>query len=147
MSDLVTAGDIAAVFLERCGVDHAFGVISIHNMPVLDGVFRRNKINFVPARSEGGAVNMADANARVRGGLGVADLAQRTFAALALGLGDLAPYQNAQNAAIQNNHHHEPPLVTLNNRLTDLPSMKSGLVKVEDSKGFLVIDSLKKNLF
>ena len=85
MSDLVTAGDIAAVFLERCGVDHAFGVISIHNMPVLDGVFRRNKINFVPARSEGGAVNMADANARVRGGLGVAVSSTGTAAGNACG--------------------------------------------------------------
>ena len=85
MSDLVTAGDIAAVFLERCGVEHAFGVISIHNMPVLDGIFRRNKINFVPARSEGGAVNMADANARVRGGLGVAVSSTGTAAGNACG--------------------------------------------------------------
>lgn len=72
MSELVTAGDIAAAFLERSGVEHAFGVISIHNMPILDAISRRGKIHFVPARSEGGAVNMADANARVRGGLGVA---------------------------------------------------------------------------
>ena len=85
MSDLATAGDIAAVFLERCGVEHAFGVISIHNMPVLDGIFRRNKITFVPARSEGGAVNMADANARVRGGLGVAVSSTGTAAGNACG--------------------------------------------------------------
>ena len=85
MSELVTAGDIAAVFLERCGVEHAFGVISIHNMPMLDGIFRRNKINFVPARSEGGAVNMADANARVRGGLGVAMSSTGTAAGNACG--------------------------------------------------------------
>ncbi len=85
MSDLATAGDIAAVFLERCGVEHAFGVISIHNMPVLDGIFRRNKITFVPARSEGGAVNMADANARVRGGLGVAVSSTGTAAGKACG--------------------------------------------------------------
>jgi acetolactate synthase-1/2/3 large subunit len=85
MSDLVTAGDIAAVFLERCDVKHAFGVISIHNMPILDGIFRRNEINFVPARSEGGAVNMADANARVRGGLGVAISSTGTAAGNACG--------------------------------------------------------------
>jgi len=85
MSDLVTAGDIAAVFLERCGIEHAFGVISIHNMPILDGIFRRDKITFVPARSEGGAVNMADANARVRGGLGVAVSSTGTAAGNACG--------------------------------------------------------------
>jgi acetolactate synthase-1/2/3 large subunit len=65
-------GDLVAAFLERCGVTTAFGVISIHNMPVLDAFGRRNRIRFVPARGEAGAVNMADAYARVRGGLGVA---------------------------------------------------------------------------
>ena len=85
MSDLVTAGDIAAAFLEKCGVEHVFGVISIHNMPILDAISRRNKTGFVPARSEGGAVNMADANARVRGGLGVAVSSTGTAAGNACG--------------------------------------------------------------
>ena len=85
MSDIVTAGDIAAIFLERCGVKHTFGVISIHNMPMLDGIFRRKKINFIAARSEGGAVNMADASARVRGGLGVAVSSTGTAAGNACG--------------------------------------------------------------
>ncbi|MEK9644605.1 MAG: thiamine pyrophosphate-binding protein [Alphaproteobacteria bacterium] len=84
-TDLVTAGDIAAAFLEKCGVEHAFGVISIHNMPILDAISRRNRIGFVPARSEGGAVNMADANARVRGGLGVAVSSTGTAAGNACG--------------------------------------------------------------
>lgn len=85
MSEQVTAGDIAAAFLERCGVEHAFGVISIHNMPILDAIARRNMIGFIPARSEGGAVNMADANARVRGGLGVAVSSTGTAAGNACG--------------------------------------------------------------
>ena len=85
MSEQVTAGDIAAAFLERCGVEHAFGVISIHNMPILDAIARRNKIRFIPARSEGGAVNMADASARVRGGLGVAVSSTGTAAGNACG--------------------------------------------------------------
>ncbi len=85
MSELVTAGDVAAAFLERCGVEHAFGVISIHNMPILDAISRRNKVTFIPARSEGGAVNMADANARVRGGLGVAVSSTGTAAGNACG--------------------------------------------------------------
>lgn len=86
MSDeKVTVGDVAVAFLERCGVEHAFGVISIHNMPILDAIARRNKVGFVPARSEGGAVNMADANARVRGGLGVAVSSTGTAAGNACG--------------------------------------------------------------
>lgn len=31
-----TVGNVVARFLEHCGVTTAFGVISIHNMPVLD---------------------------------------------------------------------------------------------------------------
>jgi acetolactate synthase-1/2/3 large subunit len=32
----VTVGAVVAAFLEQCGVKAAFGVISIHNMPILD---------------------------------------------------------------------------------------------------------------
>ncbi|MCW5771002.1 MAG: thiamine pyrophosphate-binding protein [Rhodospirillaceae bacterium] len=66
-----TVGDLVAAFLEECGVATAFGVISIHNMPILDAFARRNRIRFVAARGEQGALNMADAYARVSGGLGV----------------------------------------------------------------------------
>jgi acetolactate synthase-1/2/3 large subunit len=66
-----TVGDLTAAFLEACGVDTAFGVISIHNMPILDAFGRRNRTRFVPARGEAGALNMADAYARISGGLGV----------------------------------------------------------------------------
>ena len=43
MSERVTAGDVVVAFLESCGVEHAFGVISIHNMPVLDAFHRRKR--------------------------------------------------------------------------------------------------------
>ena len=64
-------GDLVAEFLQAAGVDIAFGVISVHNIPMLDGIGRRNAIRFVPARGEMGAGHMADACARVRQGLGV----------------------------------------------------------------------------
>jgi acetolactate synthase I/II/III large subunit len=67
----ITVGELVAQFLEHCGVRAAFGVISIHNMPMLDAVHRRGQIRFVPARGEAGATNMADACARVSGSLGV----------------------------------------------------------------------------
>ncbi|MDA0238800.1 MAG: thiamine pyrophosphate-binding protein, partial [Proteobacteria bacterium] len=68
----VTVGELIALYLENYGVETAFGVISIHNMPILDAIGRRGKIRFVPSRGEAGAVNMADAYARVRGDIGVA---------------------------------------------------------------------------
>jgi acetolactate synthase I/II/III large subunit len=64
-------GDIVARFLADIGVTTVFGVISIHNMPVLDAIHRQQRIRFVPARGEAGAMNMADAYARVAGSLGV----------------------------------------------------------------------------
>ena len=70
-SNTMTVGEYIAAALEACGVSAAFGVISIHNMPILDAVARRGAIRFVAARGEAGALNMADAYARVRGGLGV----------------------------------------------------------------------------
>ena len=69
---MTTTGDVAAAVLEACGVKAAFGVISVHNMAILDAIGRRGRIRFVAARGEAGAVNMADAHARVGDGLGVA---------------------------------------------------------------------------
>jgi acetolactate synthase-1/2/3 large subunit len=86
MSDRkMTVGEVAAALLERCGVDLAFGVISIHNMPILDAFHRRGKIRFVPARGEAGAANMADAAARVGGRLGVVVTSTGTAAGNAAG--------------------------------------------------------------
>lgn len=85
MPEQITVGELTARFLEACGVDTAFGVISIHNMPILDAFGRRNTIRFVPTRGEAGAVNMADAFARVRGNLGVAVTSTGTAAGNAAG--------------------------------------------------------------
>ena len=85
MSERISAGELVAALLESAGVDTAFGVISIHNMPMLDAIGQRNRIRFVPARGEAGAVNMADANARVSGGLGVAFTSTGTGAGNACG--------------------------------------------------------------
>ena len=64
-------GDLVAEFLAAAGVNTAFGIVSIHNIPILDAIGRRKAIRFVPARGEMGAGHMADAYARVSGGLGV----------------------------------------------------------------------------
>jgi acetolactate synthase I/II/III large subunit len=80
-----TVGELIVAFLERCGVTTAFGVISIHNMPILDAIHSRGAIRYVGARGEAGAVNMADGLARVSGGLGVAFTSTGTAAGNAAG--------------------------------------------------------------
>ena len=80
-----TVGDFIAHYLAEIGVTTAFGVISIHNMPILDAIARQGRIRFVPARGEAGAMNMADAFARVTGGLGVCFTSTGTAAGNAAG--------------------------------------------------------------
>ncbi|WP_414441416.1 thiamine pyrophosphate-binding protein [Burkholderia sp. 22PA0106] len=85
MSNTTTVGELIAAFLEQCGVQTAFGVISIHNMPILDAINTRGNIRYVGARGEAGALNMADGLARVSGGLGVAFTSTGTAAGNAAG--------------------------------------------------------------
>ena len=78
-------GDLIAHALAEIGVTTVFGVISIHNMPILDAIARQGRIRFVPARSEAGAMNMADAYARVSRSLGVLITSTGTAAGNAAG--------------------------------------------------------------
>lgn len=66
-TNTVPVADLVVAELEAAGVREAFGVISLHNMPFLDAMRRRGVIRFITARGEAGAVNMADAAARVSG--------------------------------------------------------------------------------
>ena len=78
-------GDLIAHALAEIGVTTVFGVISIHNMPILDAIARQGRIRFVPARGEAGAMNMADAYARVSRSLGVVITSTGTAAGNAAG--------------------------------------------------------------
>jgi acetolactate synthase-1/2/3 large subunit len=78
-------GDLIGHALAEFGVTTVFGVISIHNMPILDAIARQDRIRFVPARGEAGAMNMADAYARVSRTLGVVITSTGTAAANAAG--------------------------------------------------------------
>ncbi len=82
---LETVGDAIARHLADIGVTMAFGVISIHNLPILDAIARQGRIRFVPARGEAGAMNMADAFARVSQSLGVVITSTGTGAGNAAG--------------------------------------------------------------
>jgi len=71
LTKLETVSDAIAKYMADIGISVIFGVISIHNMPILDAIARQNKIRFVPTRGEAGAINMADSYSRVSGNLGV----------------------------------------------------------------------------
>lgn len=71
MASDYTVGDLVAEFLDAIGVATAFGIASVHNIPMLDAIGRRNRIRFVMARGELGGAHMADGYARATGGLGV----------------------------------------------------------------------------
>lgn len=82
---IATVGDYVAHYLAEIGITRIFGVISIHNMPILDAIARQDRIRFIPARGEAGAMNMADAYARVSGELGVCLTSTGTAAGNAAG--------------------------------------------------------------
>ena len=74
MGDLMkdyNVGDLVSEFLHQIDVKDVFGVVSVHNIPMLDAIGRRNHIRMIPARGEMGAGHMADGYARAHNGLGV----------------------------------------------------------------------------
>ena len=71
MADQYTVADLVAEFLAAVGVTTAFGIASVHNIPMLDAIGRRNAIRFMMARGELGGAHMADGYARASSGLGV----------------------------------------------------------------------------
>lgn len=78
-----TGGDVLVRVMRRHGIDTAFGVISIHNLPLVEAVDR--ELNFVAVRHEAAAVNAADAYARASGKIGVALTSTGTGAGNAAG--------------------------------------------------------------
>lgn len=81
--DAVTGGDILVEVMREAGTEVAFGVISIHNMPLVEAVDR--ELRFVPVRHEAAAINAADGYARATGKIGVALTSTGTGAGNAAG--------------------------------------------------------------
>ncbi|WP_067469317.1 thiamine pyrophosphate-binding protein [Actinomadura macra] len=67
-----TGGDLVAEALRALGVEHVFGIASVHNLPILDAIRRLGGITVVNVRHEQAAVHAADGYARATGRLGVA---------------------------------------------------------------------------
>ncbi|MFP7296239.1 thiamine pyrophosphate-binding protein [Neobacillus niacini] len=80
-----TTADAIVKELVRAGVDVAFGIVSIHNMPIYDAILREGSIKLICSRGESGAVNMADGYARATGKLGVVITSTGTGAGNAAG--------------------------------------------------------------
>ncbi len=72
MAQRNSVSDLLTSLLAASGVGAAFGVASIHNLPIVDALDRCAGIRCIPARGEAGALNMADGYARASGKLGLA---------------------------------------------------------------------------
>ena len=78
-----TGGDVLVEVMRRHRITTAFGVVSIHNLPLVEAVDR--DLTFVEMRHEAAAVNAADAFARASGGIGIALTSTGTGAGNAAG--------------------------------------------------------------
>jgi acetolactate synthase-1/2/3 large subunit len=67
-----TGAEIIVDTLVAAGVRQVFGIVSIHNMPIVDAMSRTDGIELITARHESSAAHMADGYARATGNLGVA---------------------------------------------------------------------------
>jgi acetolactate synthase-1/2/3 large subunit len=78
-----TGGALLVEVLREAGVEVVFGIVSVHNLPLVEAVSR--ELRFVPVRHEATAVNAADGYARATGGLGCALTSTGTGAGNAAG--------------------------------------------------------------
>lgn len=76
-------GDLLVAVLRELGIEVVFGIVSVHNLPLVEAVDR--ELRFVPVRHEASAVNAADAWGRARGGIGCALTSTGTGAGNAAG--------------------------------------------------------------
>ncbi|WP_336791998.1 thiamine pyrophosphate-binding protein [Gordonia malaquae] len=81
--NIKNGGDLLVQVLREAGVDTVFGIVSVHNLPLVEAVAAQ--LRFVPVRHEAGAVNAADGYARATGGLGCALTSTGTGAGNAAG--------------------------------------------------------------
>ena len=66
-----TGADLIAQKLADLNVRHAFGIVSIHNMPVFDAINRLGKTRIIDVRHEQAGTHAADGYARASGEIGV----------------------------------------------------------------------------
>ena len=78
-------GELLAAHLKSLGIDTVFGIVSVHNLPLVAAIDADPALRFVPVRHEASAVNAADGYGRARGGIGCALTSTGTGAGNAAG--------------------------------------------------------------
>lgn len=78
-----TGGDVLVEVMKEHGIDTAFGIISVHNLPLVEAIAR--DLTFVEMRHEAACVSAADGYARATGKIGVAITSTGTGAGNAAG--------------------------------------------------------------
>ncbi len=71
MHTSLTGADAVVVALRKLQIDHVFGIVSIHNMPIFDAIHRDGSIRIIDSRHEAAAAHSADGYARTTGKPGV----------------------------------------------------------------------------
>ena len=66
-----TGADLIAEGLAQLGIEHVFGIVSIHNLPIFDAINRLGKTKIIDVRHEQAGTHAADGYARATGKLGV----------------------------------------------------------------------------
>ena len=66
-----TGADLIAQGLADLGIEHVFGIVSIHNMAIFDAINRLGKTQIIDVRHEQAGTHAADGYARATGKLGV----------------------------------------------------------------------------
>ena len=70
-AEMLTGAELIAQKLRDNDVRHAFGIISIHNMPIIDAINRLGFTQMIDSRHECAATHSADGYARATGTLAV----------------------------------------------------------------------------
>lgn len=81
----MTGGEAVVEALRALDVTTVFGIVSVHNVPILDAISRSGAIEFVCCRHEQGAAHAADGYARATGKIGVVLTSTGPGAANAMG--------------------------------------------------------------
>ena len=68
---VLTGGEAVYETLLASGVDHVFGIVSVHNIAIYDAILRGGKIKTIDVRHEQGAIHAAQGYSRVSGKAGV----------------------------------------------------------------------------
>tara|TARA_E500000331_G_scaffold251259_1_gene241639 strand:+ start:439 stop:2106 length:1668 start_codon:yes stop_codon:yes gene_type:complete len=143
-------GDLISDFLFENNLNTVFGVVSVHNIPILDAIAKRNLIKFIPARGEMGAGHMADGFARSSNNVGVVVTSTGPGAANVVGALVEARFAGTPllhitgQTATQNLDKQQGTVHDVPNQLEMMKSVSKKAYRISSSKD--VLDVLEKAL-